>query len=46
IAWLQTDPNWPIISFNASLISHAPSSTLAELTAVLAAIFVAPNNTR
>ncbi|CAI2196812.1 18580_t:CDS:1, partial [Funneliformis geosporum] len=35
-----------MISFNASLISYTPSSTLAKLTAVLAAIFVAPNNAR
>jgi len=42
IAWLQTDPNWPTLSFNATLLSPSPSSTLAEIVAVLAAVYVSP----
>jgi ribonuclease HI len=44
IAWLQTDPQWPSLSFNASLLSQSPSSTLAEIVAILVAIYVSPHN--
>ena len=41
---LQTDPNWPSLSFNASLSSQSPSSSLAEIVAILAAIYASPPN--
>ena len=44
MAWLQTDPRWPLISFHTSFSLHNPSSTLAELMAVIATIFVSPLN--
>ena len=44
VAWLQTNPNWPSLSFNATLSSQSPSSTLAEIVAVLAAIYASPPN--
>ncbi|CAG8540443.1 7701_t:CDS:1, partial [Funneliformis caledonium] len=44
VAWLQTDPLALLLSFNASLISSQPSSSLAELVAILSAIYVAPIN--
>jgi ribonuclease HI len=42
VAWLQTDSNWPLLSFNATLSSYSPSSTLAETVAILAAIYASP----
>src|SRR5215208_2264367 len=42
VAWLQSDPSAPLLSFNATLILSQPSSSLAELVAVLSALYVAP----
>ena len=44
VAWLQTDPQWPLISFHSTFCLHNPSSLLAELMAVIAALFVSPVN--
>ena len=44
IAWLQTDPRQLPLTFNASFSLHCPSSCLAELIAIIAALFVSPPN--
>ena len=44
IAWLQTDQNWPSLSFNVTLVLHSSSSTLAEIVAILAAVYTSPPN--
>ena len=44
VAWLQTNPNWPPLSFNVTLSSQSPSSTLAEIVTILAAIYASPPN--
>ena len=44
LAWLQTDPLWPLISFHCSFSLHNPSSTLAELLAIIATLLVVPSN--
>ncbi|CAG8719937.1 8295_t:CDS:2, partial [Funneliformis caledonium] len=44
IAWLQTNQNWPLLSFNATFVSHSPSLTLVEIVAILAATYTAPPN--
>ncbi|CAG8533131.1 3720_t:CDS:1, partial [Funneliformis caledonium] len=39
VACLQTDSSAPLLSFNASLFLSQPLSFLAELVAVLSAIY-------
>ncbi len=46
LAWLQTAPCSPMISYATALTSSFPSSSVAELMAVFTAVIVAPKQCR
>src|SRR4051812_12448443 len=42
LAWLQTHPVSPVVSYSSAFITSFPSSSAAELGAIFTAILVAP----